>query len=51
MVTNMERSLAFYVDGLDFTIQNRWVADGGLRWCEKLLAKGILGLAIRLHVG
>jgi lactoylglutathione lyase len=33
MVTNMERSLAFYVDGLGFTIENRWVADGHLRWC------------------
>ena len=33
LVTNMERSLAFYVDGLGFTIQNRWVPDGRLRWC------------------
>src|ERR1700693_4025592 len=33
MVTNMERSLAFYLDGLGFTIQNRWVPDGRLRWC------------------
>jgi catechol 2,3-dioxygenase-like lactoylglutathione lyase family enzyme len=32
MVTNMERSLAFYIDGLGFTIQNRWVPDGRLRW-------------------
>jgi uncharacterized glyoxalase superfamily protein PhnB len=29
----MGRSLAFYVDGLGFTIQNRWVRDGRLRWC------------------
>lgn len=33
MVTSMERSLAFYVDGLGFTILNRWVPDGRLRWC------------------
>jgi predicted enzyme related to lactoylglutathione lyase len=33
MVTNMERSLAFYVDGFGFTIENRWVPDGRLRWC------------------
>jgi lactoylglutathione lyase len=33
MVTSMERSLAFYIDGLGFTIQNRWVPDGHLRWC------------------
>ena len=32
MVTSMERSLAFYIDGLGFTIQNRWIPDGHLRW-------------------
>ncbi len=33
MVASMEHSLAFYVDGLGFTIQNRWAPDGRLRWC------------------
>jgi len=33
MVTSMERSLAFYVDGLGFAIQSRWEPDGKLRWC------------------
>ena len=33
MVISMERSLAFYIDGLGFTIQNRWIPDGRLRWC------------------
>ena len=33
MVTDMERSLRFYVDGLGFVIRNRWVPDGHLRWC------------------
>jgi hypothetical protein len=33
MVTNLERSLAFYIDGLGFTIQNRWAPDGRLLWC------------------
>jgi lactoylglutathione lyase len=33
MVTSMERSLAFYIEGLRFTIKNRWVPDGRLRWC------------------
>ncbi len=33
MVTSMKRSLAFYIDGLGFTIQNRWMPDGRLRWC------------------
>ncbi|HLH09008.1 MAG TPA: VOC family protein [Terriglobales bacterium] len=33
MVTNMDRLLAFFIDGLGFTIQNRWIPDGRLRWC------------------
>ena len=32
MVTSMERSLQFYVDGLGFEVKNRWVPDGHLRW-------------------
>ena len=34
MVTDMEASLRFYVDGLRFEITHRWVGeDGKLRWC------------------
>ena len=44
MVTNMERSLAFYVDGLGFSIQNRWVPDGRLRWCWMSLGGAALML-------
>jgi lactoylglutathione lyase len=44
MVTNMERSLAFYVDGLGFTIQNRWVPDGRLRRCWMSLGGAALML-------
>lgn len=44
MVTSMERSLAFYVDGLAFTIENRWVPDGRLRWCLLLLGGAALML-------
>jgi lactoylglutathione lyase len=44
MVTNIERSLAFYVDGLGFTIQNRWVPDGRLRWCWMSLGGAALML-------
>ena len=44
MVTNMERSLAFYVDGLEFTIQNTWVPDGHLRWCYMSLGGAFLML-------
>ena len=44
MVTSMERSLAFYVDGLGFAIQNRWVPDGRLRWCWMSLGGAALML-------
>jgi lactoylglutathione lyase len=32
-VTSMERSLPFYVDGLGFAMQNKWVVDEKIRWC------------------
>ena len=32
-VADMERSIRYYVDGLGFTIQQRWDVDGQLRWC------------------
>ncbi len=44
MVTSMERSLAFYIDGLGFTIQNRWIPDGRLRWCWLSLGSASLML-------
>jgi lactoylglutathione lyase len=44
LVTSMERSLAFYIDGLGFTIQNRWVPDGRLRWCWMSLGGAALML-------
>lgn len=44
MVTNMERSLAFYVDGLGFTLQNTWAPDGRLRWCWMSLGDAALML-------
>jgi lactoylglutathione lyase len=44
MVTSMERSLAFYIDGLGFTIQNRWVPDGLVRWCWMSLGGAALML-------
>jgi catechol 2,3-dioxygenase-like lactoylglutathione lyase family enzyme len=33
MVTNMRRSLAFWIDGLGFTQKNQWIVDGKIRWC------------------
>ena len=44
MVTDMERSLAFYIDGLGFTIQNRWIPNGRLRWCWMSLGGAALML-------
>lgn len=44
LVTSMEQSLAFYVDGLGFTIRKRWVPDGHLRWCWMTLGGAALML-------
>jgi lactoylglutathione lyase len=33
MVSNMEASLKFYVDGLGFTIRNTWTPRGMIEWC------------------
>ena len=33
MITNMEASLRFYVEGLGFTITKKWIDEGKLRWC------------------
>jgi catechol 2,3-dioxygenase-like lactoylglutathione lyase family enzyme len=32
-VTDMERSIRFYIDGLGFTMKHQWVPEGKLRWC------------------
>ena len=32
-VSDMERSIRYYLDGLGFTIKYKWVVDGKLRWC------------------
>ncbi len=33
-VTDMERSLRFYVSALGATIDREWVVDGRIRWCR-----------------
>ena len=33
MVSNMEASLRFYVDGLGFQRTNQWIVDNKIRWC------------------
>lgn len=32
-VTDMERSLRFYLDGLGFVLKNKWEPEGKIRWC------------------
>jgi lactoylglutathione lyase len=32
-ITDMDRSLRFYLDGLGFTLKNKWVVDDQVRWC------------------
>ncbi len=33
MVSNIEASLRFYIDGLGFRRTKKWVVDGKIRWC------------------
>jgi catechol 2,3-dioxygenase-like lactoylglutathione lyase family enzyme len=44
-VFDMERSLAFYLDGLGFTIADKWVDEGTVRWCW--LERGGAGLMLQ----
>ena len=39
-VADMRASLAFYVDGLGFAVENKWIDDGVLRWCQLRLGAG-----------
>jgi lactoylglutathione lyase len=32
-VSDIERSLLFYVNGLGFDMTNKWIEEGRLRWC------------------
>ena len=33
LIADMDTSLRFYLDGLGFTLKNKWVPDGKIRWC------------------
>lgn len=44
-VADMDRSLAFYRDGLRFEMRNKWEVDGQLRWCW--LARGEVALMLQ----
>ncbi len=32
-VADMDHSLHFYLDGLGFTLKNKWTPEGAIRWC------------------
>jgi len=32
-VTDMKRSVRFYIDSLGFTMKHQWTPEGKLRWC------------------
>ena len=32
-VTDMDRSVRFYIDDLGFTMKHQWTPEGKLRWC------------------
>jgi uncharacterized glyoxalase superfamily protein PhnB len=44
-VTDMDRSLHFYVTGLGATIDREWLVDGRIRWCRL----GLGGAAVMLQ--
>ncbi len=44
-VKDMEKSVAFYVDGLGFEFKNKWEKDGVLQWCH--LQSGGAGLMLQ----
>jgi catechol 2,3-dioxygenase-like lactoylglutathione lyase family enzyme len=47
-VTDMERSLSFYLDGLGFTLKNKWEPEGRIRWCW--LTRGGASLMLQEYV-
>ncbi len=47
-VTDMERSLRFYLDGLGFVVKNKWEPEGKIRWCW--LTRGGASLMLQEYV-
>ena len=44
MVTNMENSLKFYMEGLGFELKIKWEPDGTIEWCWLELGNAALML-------
>jgi catechol 2,3-dioxygenase-like lactoylglutathione lyase family enzyme len=45
MVSNIEESVRYYVDGLGFKMTKKWIDEGKLRWC--LLENGDAALMLQ----
>ncbi len=43
-VKDMEKSLAFYVKGLGFRMEGKWVDEGVIRWCMVRIGKAAVML-------
>ena len=44
MVSNIEASLRFYIDGLGFQRTNQWIVDNKIRWCWLKLGRAAIML-------
>ena len=51
MVTDMDRSLRYYTEGLGFTLEHKWTPDGKIRWCWLELGGAALMLQVYLKSG
>ena len=47
-MTDIERSLRFYLDGLGFAIKHKWEPEGRIRWCR--LTRGGASLMLQEYV-
>jgi hypothetical protein len=43
-VSDMERSLRYYIEGLRFEMKNKWVVEGKIRWCSLALGDAAIML-------
>lgn len=50
-VSNMERSLTYYLDGLGFVMKNSWEVKGKIRWCWLELGGAALMLQLFIKEG
>jgi lactoylglutathione lyase len=50
-ISDMDRSIRFYMHGLGFTIKHKWVVDEKLRWCWLELGGAALMLQTYIKEG